>query len=28
MAAKLGALTLKKPFELRELSDAIQKLLD
>lgn len=28
MAAKLGALTLKKPFELQELSHAIQKLLD
>lgn len=28
MAEKLGALTLKKPFELQELSDAIQKLLN
>jgi len=27
MAEKLGALTLKKPFELQELGDAIQKLL-
>jgi len=28
MAEKLGALTLKKPFELQELSDAIRKLLN
>jgi DNA-binding NtrC family response regulator len=28
MAEKLGALTLKKPFELQELSAAIQKLLN
>jgi YesN/AraC family two-component response regulator len=28
MAEKLGALTLKKPFELHELSDAIQKLMN
>ena len=28
MAEKLGALTLKKPFELNELSDAIQKLMN
>lgn len=28
MAEKLGALTLKKPFELQALSDAIQKLLN